>query len=181
MGLLRNRALWAALLGLVTSGLLLILGTGYLGLVVVSGLLSGAPVVETLLDLAVPAVVGGTLLIVLVLVSGVALLGVLLRSVSLPRSSRISSLAARLEDAYPPLRRVGLSDRFAPPEPDPEERTERALADLKARYIDGKIDEAEFERWVDRLVSDGPVEDGRAIRGRERERERVAEKESGGY
>ncbi len=171
MGLLRNRGLWAALLGLVLSGLLLVLGTGYLGLVVVTGLLSGAPVLGTLLDIAVPVVVGGVLLVLLVLVSAVALVYVLLRSLSLPRSARVASVAARVEDVYPPLERVGLADRLAPPEPSPEERAERALADLKARYVDGELTEAEFERRVDGLVSNEPIDGARG----DRERERVVE------
>jgi hypothetical protein len=177
MGLLRNRALWAALFGLVLSGLLLILGAGYLGLVVVSGLLSGAQVVGTLLDIAVPVIVGGAFLVVLVLVSGVAFLYVLLRSLSFPRSARAASVIARLENVYPPLGRGGLSDRLAPPEPSPGERAERALADLKSRYVNGEMTEAEFERRVDRLVSNEPVDEVRA--DRERERERVVEAGSG--
>jgi hypothetical protein len=168
MGLLRNRALWAAFLGLVLSGLLLVLGAGYLGLVVVSGLLSGAPVVGTLLDIAVPAILGGALLIVLMLVSGAAFLYVLLRSVSLPRSARAASVVGRLEGAYPPFGRVGLADRLAPPEPSPDERVERALADLKGRYVDGEMTETEFERRVDRLVSNEPIDGARADRERER-------------
>ena len=171
MGLLKNRALWAALLGLVLSGLLLTFGAGYIGLVVVSGLLSGAPVVGALLDIAVPVIVGGALLVVLVLVSGFAFLYVLLRSVSLPRSARVASVVARLEGAYPPLGRVGLADRLAPPEPSAEERVERALADLKGRYVDGGMTEAEFERRVDRLVSNEPIDGARG----DRERERVVE------
>ena len=89
MGLLRNRALWAALLWFVLSGLLLVFGAGYLGLVVVSGLLSGAPVVGTLIDLAAAVIVGGALLVVSMLVSGVAVLSVLLRSLALRGSDRL--------------------------------------------------------------------------------------------
>lgn len=173
----RNRGLWAALLGFVLSGLLLVFGAGYLELVVVSGLLSGAPVLGTLLDIAVPAIVGGALLVALVLVSGVASLYVLLRSLSLPRSARIASVVGRLEGTYPPLGRVGLADRLAPPEPSAEERAERALADLKGRYVDGEMTEAEFERRVDRLVSNEPIDGERG--DRERERERIVEERAG--
>ena len=176
MRLLRNRALWAAFLGFVLSGLLLVIGAGYLGLVVVTGLLGGGPVVGTLLDLAVPAILGGALLVLLVLLSGIAFLYVLLRSLSLPRSARVAASVARVEGVYPPLRRVGLSDRLAPPEPSPEERAERALADLKARYVDGELTEAEFERRIDWLVSSEPTDRVRIDRERsDHERERLVE------
>lgn len=177
MGLLRNRALWVALLGVVLSGLLLLLVLGYVGLVVYSALVGGASVVETLLEVAVPALVGIGLLVVLLVTSGVALLYVLVRNASLPRSDRLASLAGRLEREYPPLRAVGLSDLLAPPEPSAEERAERALADLKRQYVEGEITESEFERRVDRLVSNETVDEARAAR----ERGRVVGDRSDGY
>lgn len=168
MSLLKRKSLWAALLGVVLSGGLLLLAVGYLGLVVYLGVMSGTPIVAVLLDVAVPALAAIGLLVALLTVSGVALLWVLVQSASLPRSERIAALAGRLEREYPPLRTLGLSELFAPPEPSADDRAERALADLKRQYVDGEITEAEFERRVDRLVAAESIDEVRAARERRR-------------
>lgn len=168
MSLLKSKSLWASLLGVVLAGGLLLLAVGYLGLVVYAGLMSGTPIVEVLLDVAVPALVGIALLLVLLAVSGVALLWVLVRNASLPQSDRVAGLLSRLEREYPPLRLLGLSELLAPPEPSADERAERALADLKRQYVDGEITDAEFERRVDRLVATESIDEVRAARERER-------------
>lgn len=147
---------------------------GYLGLVVYSGLVTGTPIVEVLIDVAVPALVGIALLLVLLVVSGVGLLWTLVRNASLPRSERIASAVARIEREYSPVGTVGLADLLAPPEPSAGERAERALADLKAQYVNGEIAEGEFERKVDRLVANESIDEVRA----DRERRRVVEGEA---
>jgi len=168
MSLLKDKLLWGSLLGLFVSGSLLLFGVGYLGLVVVAGLLSGAPLVDLLLDVAAPAFLGTALLVTLLVASGVGVIRALARRVSMPTCPRLASVLGRIERAYPPLGTLGLSDRFAPPRPSPEERTEQALADLKRRYVDGEITEAEFERELDRLVADDPRSDVQVARGRNR-------------
>lgn len=168
MGLLRNKWLWLSALGALLSGGLLLATVGYLTLVVFSGLVTGAPIVGTLLELAIPVLVTVTLLIGLLAVSSVGLGWVLVQNASLPRSDRVTTLTERLEREYPPLTTLGLSEFLSPPEPSAEERTERALADLKQRYVDGEITEAEFERKVDRLVASDSVDDEHAARERSR-------------
>jgi len=175
MSLPKNKLLWASLLGVLLSGGLLLLAGGYLGLVVFAGVLSGTPVVDLLLDVAVPALTGVGFLLAALIVSGVALTWTLVRSasrwvrrLSLPKSRRASTFLAWIEYAVPPLRGAGLSDRVAPPEPSPGERAERALADLKRRYVDDEITEAEFERKVDRVVATESTGEVRVARERDR-------------
>lgn len=165
MGLLRSKSFWASVLGVLVSGGLLLVAAGYLALVAYTGLVSGAPV-SALLEGAVPAVAAIAVLVVLLVLSGVGLAWSLVRNASVPRSERVASLAERLEREYPPLRVAGLSDLLAPPEPSEEERAERALDDLKRRYVDGELSEAEFERKVDRLVQNETVDEARAARER---------------
>ncbi|PSP81460.1 hypothetical protein BRC81_00425 [Halobacteriales archaeon QS_1_68_20] len=54
--------------------------------------------------------------------------------------------------------------------PDPEERARRELADLKERYAEGELTEEEFERRVERLLSDSRVSETEVYRDVERER-----------
>lgn len=70
-----------------------------------------------------------------------------LRSKSLPKSSRIAGLVERLEHEYPVLRRFDAAERF---EPTTEDRADR----LKQRYVEGEISEQEFEREMDRILDD---------------------------
>lgn len=168
MALLKNKLLWVSLLGVVLSGGLLVVVVGYLGLVVYTGVMTGTPIVGELLDVAVPTIVAVALLVVLLVLSGFGVVWTLVRNASLPKSARVASLAGRLEREYAPLRTLGLSDLFAPPEPSADERAERALADLKRQYVDGEISEAEFERKVDGLVANDSIDEVRAARERRR-------------
>lgn len=176
MSLLKSKALWVSVLGVLLSGGLLVLAVGYLGLVVYSGIVTGTPIVGVLVDVAVLALVGIALLLVLLAVSVVGLLWVFVRNASLPRSERVASLVGRLEREYSPVGVVGVADLLAPPEPSADERAERALADLKGQYVAGEITEAEFERKVDRLVVNESLDEARA----DRERRRVVEEETTG-
>lgn len=176
MGVLRSKWFWASVLGLLVSGGLLLVAVGYLALVVLTGLASGAALVA-LIEAAVPALAAAVVLVPLLALSVVGLLWSLARNASLPRSDLVANAAERLEREYPPLRTVGLSDLLAPPEPSPAEREERALDDLKRRYVNGELTEAEFERKVDRLVENETVDEARAAR----ERREVLDEESGRY
>lgn len=168
MSLLDSKWFWASLLGVLLSGGLLLVTVGYLGLVVYSGLVSGTPIVNVLLDIAIPLLVGVGALVVLLGISAIGLVWAVVRTASLPRSARLARLAERVERNYPPLRAVGLAGLLAPPEPSAEERAEQALAELKQQYVDGEITEAEFERKVDRLVANESLDEARAARERER-------------
>jgi uncharacterized membrane protein len=166
MGLLKNKWLWVAALGVLLSAGLLVVLVGYVGLVVYTALLTGAPIVSTLVDIALPTLLGLAVLTVLFAVSLVGLLYVLVQNASLPRSERIAALAERAEKEYSPLKVVGLSDLLTPPEPSADEQAERALARLKQQYVDGELSEEEFERKVDRLVSNDSIDEARAARER---------------
>jgi hypothetical protein len=165
--------LWVARLGVILSGGLLLLTVGDLGLAVYSGLVSGTPIVEVLLDIAVPTIAGIAPLLVILVVSGLGLVWVLAQNASLPRSDRVTSLAERLEREHSLLRVLGRSELLTPPEPSAEEQAEQALATLKQQYVTGQITEAEFERRVDRLVANDSTDDGRPAR----ERRQVVERD----
>jgi len=95
--------------------------------------------------------------------------------------------ARSVEDAVPPARRLGLAALFEPDE-------ERLVAELRRRYVDGRLDEAAFERaladllgadraaaWADRAWGDdGVATPDDAARGRDRERERATGHERSG-
>lgn len=71
----------------------------------------------------------------------------ILRTKSLPKSSRLASLVERLEREYPLLREFDVSEKV---EPTTEDRADR----LKQQYVDGEIGEREFEREMERLLDD---------------------------
>ena len=171
MALLRNKWLWVSVLGVVLSGGLLLVVMGYLGLIVYSGVATGTPIVDVLLDIAVPVLVSVVFLVALLLFSGIGLLWIVVQNASIPRSERIAILAERVERKYPPLRVLGLSEFLSPPEPSADEQAEQALAELKQQYVDGEITEAEFERKVDRLVANESIDEVRAAHERKQVRE----------
>lgn len=173
MSLLKNRWLWLSLLGvLVTSGLLVVV-VGYVAVVVSTALVTGAPIVGALLDVAVPLLLAVAVLVVGLSVSAVAALWVFVQNTSLPRSRRVGNLVEWAEREYPPLQRLGLASFLSPPELSADETAERALADLKRQYVEGDISETEFERKVDRLVTNESLDETRA----DRERRRVVERQ----
>ncbi|MDL5361515.1 SHOCT domain-containing protein [Halalkalicoccus sp. NIPERK01] len=166
MGWLSKRALVISLLVLLVSSSLLAVVLGYVGLVVYSAMTTGTPVVGVLLGMAIPYLPIVAALLVLAVLSGCWFAWSLLRRVSVPRSDRLASAARRAELRVPPIGTLGLSESLSPPEPTPEERAERALAELKRQYVDGEIDEREFERRVDRLVSNASLDEAQAARER---------------
>lgn len=166
MALLRNKWLWASLLGIFLSGGLLLVVIGYLGLIVYSGLANGTPLVAILLDIAVPVVVSVVFLVGLLIVSGISMLWVVVQNASIPRSERIATLIERVEQKYSPLRILGLSEFLSPPKPSADEQAEQVLAELKQQYVEGEITEAEFERKVDRLVANESIDEVRAAHER---------------
>lgn len=177
MALHKNKWLWVSLLGALLSGGLLLVVVGYLGLIVYTGMMSGTPIVESLLDIAAPTIIAVAVLVVIFTLSSVGALWTIVQNASLPRSTRLGKLVGHLERKYSPLGTVGLSETLTPPEPSAEEQAEQALANLKQQYVNGEITEREFERKVDRLVSNDSIDEVHA----RRERRRVVEETSGGY
>lgn len=166
--------LWLSALGLLVFGGLFVLVLGYAGLVVLSAMATQSSVVPTLLDLAIPFVpVLGVLLVATVL-SGVGVAWGLLHGTSRGNYGRLKSLVERAEREYSELRVLGLSDALEPPEPTAEERAEDALERLRRQYVEGEIDEREFERKVDRLVANESLDEAKAAHER---REVLGERE----
>ncbi|WP_310928040.1 SHOCT domain-containing protein [Halogeometricum luteum] len=168
---LRDRTASVSLLLLLVSGTVSAVLAGYAALVLWSGLVEGA-LVAAVLRLAFPVLPLFVLAAVAAVLSAVGLVYGLARKARLPRGGRVEAVARRAEREYPVLRTLGVGDALSEPEPTPEERRADALDELKRRYVAGDVDEAEFERKLDRLVANDTVDDARA----ERER-RVAETE----
>lgn len=171
MALHKSKRLWISILGALLSGGLLLVVLGYLGLVIYMGIMSGTPIVDNLLNIAVPTIVTVAILVVIFTLFSVGALWTIAQNASLPRSTRLGKLVEHLERKYSPLGPTGLSDTLTPPEPSAEEQAERALANLKQQYVNGEITEREFEQKVDRLVSNDSINEVRA----RRERQRVVE------
>lgn len=166
MGWVKRHLLVTSLVGLFLSVSLLAALVGYLGVVAYAALVSGGPIVGPLLELALPFFVGLAVLLTVATLSGIGLTVAVLRRLSLPRSERVHALVDRVEREYSPLGSVVFADFLAPPEPSADEQAERALADLKRRYVEGDLTEAEFERKVDRLVATDSVDAARTDRER---------------
>ena len=164
MGLLDDTRVKMLVAGLVVS-LVVLIGVVALGLLAVLSALGGpvgnTPLLFVLLDAAAPYVVLGLLDALVAVGLFVALAVVAVRRASVPRDDRLARLAETVERAYPKARAVGLSDRV---EPTQEDR----IDDLKQRYVEGDIGEAEYERRLQALMDDEAVEDERVRREYER-------------
>jgi len=104
-------------------------------------------VLFAMLGAAAEWIVAGIALGLLAIVFLIATVVSVLRTKSVPRSSRLATLVGRLEREFPMLRRFDVKEKV---EPTTEDRAEK----LKQRYIDGDISEREFEREMDRLLDD---------------------------
>lgn len=175
MGLLGD--LKAPVAGVVGS-LLVIVGVVLLGLLDLASTLTESGV--GLLDLvatAVPYLVG----LVLVGLVGVAFLlwglyrlasGAVSGDSRLLRNDRVATLVSYLEGKNRWVRRLELSEVFEPTDRDrarrERERAERELERLKDDYAAGRLDEREFERELDRLLSDSDLDRTEIYRERDR-------------
>jgi len=154
---------WLYFGGFVVSGVLLVgaVLAGLLdGLAALSG---GVPRGETAIVLTALAAAAEWVVAVLALglVAAVflAATGVsILKSGALPRDDRLVSLVERLERKYPILRQFDASRRVEP-------TTEDRKRELKERYVEGEISNAEFERRMEQLMADS--EESPPSRGRE--------------
>jgi hypothetical protein len=142
VGLLATAGVSVAVVGLA----MLALGTGTDPLVVLGGTLAALAMLVTV------AVVTGVALAWTVLTR---LAGTLVGGVRAVRT-RMAERVARLETRARPLSRLGLADRVAPSGYTP-------LVDpLKRRYVDGDLDDVEFERRLERLLEAGRLDADRA-------------------
>jgi hypothetical protein len=138
VGLLATAGLSVAVVGVAMFAL----GTGTDPLVVLGGTLA------TLAVLVTVAVIAGVALAWTVLTR---LAGALVGGVRGVRA-RLAERLARLESRARPLSRLGLADRVAPAEYTP-------LVDpLKRRYVDGDLDDVEFERRLEALLDAGRLD-----------------------
>ncbi len=154
MGWFRDHLFVISLSAFLLSVLVSVLMVGFGGVVVLSALFSGSLTVDVLLGLwpSIPV------LAVAFTVAALSSLGMgwsALSRISLPSldtravSERIHPLVQTLEQKNGTLASLSLSEYVAPPEPSDEEKVER----LKQQYVEGTIDEREFERRVERLTS----------------------------
>jgi hypothetical protein len=134
---LRENRNWLLFAATVLSGLGAV-GVAVVGLVTtLSVLLTSGPI----LGIVAGTVFGSLILFGLSVVFAVRLVSTLAASASLPKSQRVADGLARVERLVPPLSTLGLSDRFAPPEPTVDERREA----LTQQYVDGELSETELE------------------------------------
>ncbi|RRJ28193.1 SHOCT domain-containing protein [Halocatena pleomorpha] len=143
-------SLGAFLLSVLTSALVVSFG----GFVVLSALLSGSLPLDVLVGLW-PAIPVLAVTLTVAVLSGLGVGWSALSRLSLPSldgravSERIHPIVKTLEQKNSTLASLSLSEYVAPPEPSDEEKVER----LKQQYVEGTIDEREFERRVERLTS----------------------------
>lgn len=170
MGWLRDHLFAVSMVVFIVSGIVSALVIGYVGLLVASAFWSGELTVSFLLGLAPSLVILAVLLVVTAL-SGVSLGWAVLRRLSLPRGKRLYPLIERLERRNSKLDTLGLSKFVEPPEPSKEEKVD----EVKQQYVEGTINEDEFEREIERLTSESNKRDDepfRARNARSSERER---------
>lgn len=148
---------WLYFGGFVITGVLLV-GAALMGLLEgLSALSGGVPAGEggVLLVMLAAAAEWVMISIVLGIVASVFLVATVvsvLRNASIPRDDRLVGVVEWLERRYPVLRRFDVAEKV---EPTLEDRRRQ----LKAKYVDGEISEAEFERRMERLMNDSAGED----------------------
>lgn len=156
MGWLRDHALIVSLGVFLVTSIVSMLVIGYLGVVAGIAFLSGQMSVGFLFGLG-PYLVVLALLLILTTVSGLSLGWEALRRLShglaalrrlpLPRGGRLYDGFERLEERSTVFDALDLSAFVAPREPSEDEKLEA----LKQQYVEGDINEVEFEREIDRL------------------------------
>ena len=154
MSWFRDHPFAVSLGAFLVFGSMLALVLGYVGLILFSAFwtIGGKSIVDVLIELWIPYLPIIAVLLIGTVGSGASLawavLGHLsLQRFSLPRSERLQSTVERAERSNSTLDTLGLSDFVAPKEKSDEEKLEA----LKQRYVEGEIDEEEFEREIERL------------------------------
>lgn len=164
MSWFRDHRLAVSLGAFLVFGSMLALVGGYVGLVLLSAFWTiGSPsIVDVLIELWIPYLPIIAVLLIGTVGSGASLAWALLGRLSLPRSERLQSTVQRVERSNSRLDTLGLSDFVAPTEQTDEEKVET----LKQRYVEGEIDEEEFEREIERLNATESSTDTRTSRVR---------------
>lgn len=172
MGWFRDHLFVISLSVFVVSGVLSALVVGFLGLIVGSAFVSGSLSVGSLLDLW-PYVPVLAVLLTATVLSGIGMGWSAIRRISLPRlgsrrfKNRLHPIVKNAEQKHSTLASLSLSEHVAPSE-------EEQLQQLKQQYVEGAINEAEFERRVERLTADNSRTDtlfgGRGRTQKEHER-----------
>lgn len=161
MGWLRNNAFVISLGTLLVSGVSLIVVLGSIRRRVIYLLFrTEASVGDILSSLMFPYLLIVVVPFVIIVISAIILGRKILSGVSRRQRKPLGIVAALVDRKYPKL--GGLSDHVASLETSPEE----ALDDLKCRYVAGELDEAAFERKLDRLVANTSIDSVRAARER---------------
>jgi len=162
MGLLDDRRVKLLVAGFLLS-LFALVGVAAFGLLaVVSALLAppaGTPVLLAMLEAVVQYLLAGVFVGGVSVVLLVWLLVAAVRRASLPRNDRLAGAARRVERHVPQIGDGDLSERVEP-------TTEERIDDLKQRYVDGEITEAEYERELQALMRDADDEGVRRERDR---------------
>lgn len=170
MGWLRDHSLAVSMGVFLVSSIVLALVIGYIGIIVGVAFISGGLTVNFMLGLA-PYLSVLAILLILTAVSGLSIGWTVLRRLSLPRGGRLHYVLERLEGRNSALDTLGLSTFVAPPEQSDEDK----LDVLKQRYVEGDINEAQFERELDRLNTTGSSDSNpsyRVMESQTTERER---------
>lgn len=177
MGWIRDNLFVVSLSVFLVSIVALALVVGFGGLVILSALLSGSLTVDFVVSLW-PSLLLLAVLFITTVLSSLGMGWSVVSRLSVPSvgvgrvTERLHPLLEGLEQKNATLASLSLSDQVAPPEPSDAEKLQR----LKQQYIDGAIDEAEFEQRVEHLTAtDGSSISSTKTRARDRyniERER---------
>jgi len=147
----RRALLLVGALAVVLSLLVCVVGAG---VVVALGSLSAPP--AALAERLLPWLVAAALLALTFLALAAALGWLATIRLAAAAGDRLYLAALHAESRHGWAARLGLADRFAPLTP----RDTDAVSRLQRRYVDGDLDEAAFERELDRLLEEG---DGSAV------------------
>jgi hypothetical protein len=157
MGWLRDHHFSVSLGTFLVFASLLTLVLGYVGIILASAWFTGSiGGIPSELALYLPII---AILLIATVGSGVSLGWAVLRHLSrssFPRSERLHSATERMEQSNSILNSLSLSDFVAPERSDEDED---ALSALKQKYVEGEINEDEFEREIDRLTATESMDD----------------------
>ncbi len=154
MGWIRDHLFVISLSVFLVSVVASVLVVGFGGLVILSALFSGSLTVDFVVSLW-PSLPLLAVLFTTTVLSSLGMGWSVVSRLSIPSvdvgrvTERLHPLLEGLEQKNATLASLSLSERVAPPEPSDAEKLQR----LKQQYVDGAIDEVEFERRVERLTT----------------------------
>jgi hypothetical protein len=128
----------------------------YLIIAISSGILAATPIIELIIDVAIPVITALAVFATLWIASVMSLLWAVFRWVMQIENYHLASIFARVEQIIPPISVFHLPARFTPMPASIERNlpveTTRALASLRRQYVSGDISDVAFERRMDRLL-----------------------------